>query len=183
VVGSLPVTAAPLPPLRGTGPTRRGLLAAGLVLPLAGCTGSSPGPAPSPASSLAPSSAPPSAPSSAPAAVDPDVALRAAAVERELALLAAYDDVLADAAAPALLALRAEHAEHLAALDPAVAVPAAPVARERRGPSPRATTRLRAAEREAAAAHVADALPASRALAPLLASLAAAEAAHGVVLA
>ena len=163
MVVSLPVTAAPLPP---PGPSRRQVLAAGLVLPLAGCTGSSPGPAPSPA----------------PVPVDPDVALRAAAVERERALLAAYDEVLADASSPGLLALRAEHAEHLAALEPGAAVP--PVPAPAGGDLPgRAATRLRAAEREAAAAHAADALPASRGLAALLASLAAAEAAHGVVLA
>jgi hypothetical protein len=164
VVGSLPVTAAPLP---APGPTRRAVLVAGLAAPLAACTGGSPEPVPSPS----------------PAPVDPDVALRAAAVERERTLLAAYDDVLArgGARAAALRPLREEHASHLAALDPALAVPTP-------APAPSAApastvARLRAAEREAAAAHAADAVPASRGLAALLASLAAAEAAHLVALA
>ena len=165
MVGSLPVTAARPCPLPG--PVPPGGLLAGLVLPLAGCTGSSPGPTPPPA----------------PAPVDPDVALRAAAVERETALLAAYDAVLGGSS------LRgAGRRPRGARRAPRRAGPGRggaplPGSRRRPVPWPRGRRRLRAAEREAAAAHAADALPASRGLAALLASLAAAEAAHGVVLA
>lgn len=149
------------------------MLAAGLLVPLAGCTGAAPDPSPSPSPKL----------------VDPDVALRAAAVERERGLLAAYDEALAaDPSRATLLApLRAEHAAHLGALEVAAMAPpsTSPDSSSRPGAAAvrTATARLRSVERRAAAEHAADALPASRALAQLLASLAAAEAAHAVALA
>ena len=88
-------------------PTRRELLGAGGLLLLTACTeGAAP----------------------APARVDPDVALREAAVLRERSLLQAYDAVLL--ALPALgerlLPVRAEHVAHLTALTgPALTGPAA----------------------------------------------------------
>lgn len=112
-------------------------------------------------------------PAAAPPVVDPDVALRAAAVAREQALLDAYD---AAATTPALQArlspLRAEHAVHLQALGggPAVAGPAPPT-------SP-TVAQLAALERVTAAAHRDAAVTASRRLAPVLASLAASETTH-----
>lgn len=170
------------------------MLATALVVPLASCTGASPEPPPAPPAPPAPL-----------APVGTDLALHAAAVERERELLAAYDEALAgDAARRALLGpLRAAHVEHLAALEaarpsasaavPATASPSAapssgsPSAGASRGPRRGgrgvALADLRSAERRAAAAHTADALPASRALAPVLASLAAAEASHAVALA
>lgn len=145
----LPVTAPPL--------SRRGLFAAGLLVPLSGCT-RSPDPAPLP---------PP----------DPDVALRTGAVAREKALLASYD--LALAATPERSAvlgpLRADHATHLAALGSLEGVGAGP-------PVPPASGALPAAEQAASAGHAADALLASRPLASVLAALAACEASHAVVL-
>jgi len=141
--------------------TRRAVLAAGALaaglLPLSGCTGASPAPpGPQPA-------------------VDPDVALREAAVRRELALLAAYDAALRarPGSAALLRALRAEHAEHLAALGGAPAAPSPSVAR-----AAGRLSRLRALERTAAAGHGRDALGASRQLASVLAALAAAETSH-----
>ncbi len=79
-------------------PSRRSVLRGALVLPLTvplvACTGED-----------------------RPAAPDPDDALRAAAAQREVALLQAYDALLATSPARAavLAALRAEHADHLAA--------------------------------------------------------------------
>jgi hypothetical protein len=117
-----------------------------------------------------------------PPRLDPDVALRAAAVTRELALVAAYDAALA--AHPALAArltpLRADHVTHLAALHP-------PTTTETTTPTATAApalvpvpagTPLAHLERTAAAAHAAAALIASRKLAPVLASLAACECSH-----
>lgn len=124
-------------------------------------------------------------------AVDPDTALAAAAVARELALLAAYDEALATspALAPRLAALRAEHVEHLRALGQ---VPASPGASGTPPASPTPTSapagraavllRLRALERAGADGHAGAAMAASRRLAPVLASLAASEASHAAVL-
>lgn len=174
------------------------MLAAAVVVPLAGCTGSSREPSPVPPVPPAPL-----------APVGADLALHAAAVERERELLAAYDQALAgDPARRALLRpLRAAHVEHLVALEaarpsasatpspaaPSTAAPSTvtPSARPSAGasPAPRREGRrvtladLRSVERRAAAAHAADALPASRALAQVLATLAAAEASHAVALA
>jgi hypothetical protein len=107
-----------------------------------------------------------------PKSVDPDVALRAAAVAREQALLAAYDAALAarPALATKLTPLRADHVTHLAALT-------APNATSTAAPAP-ATSPLAHLERTTAAAHAAAALLASRELAPVLASLAACESSH-----
>ncbi len=89
-------------------PSRRTVLLGALAVPLAACTDDAAPPAPPPP-------------------VDPDVALRAAAVAREQSLVAAYDAVLAAVPAEAarLTALRAEHLAHLEALG-APAAPSAP---------------------------------------------------------
>jgi hypothetical protein len=136
-------------------PTRRQLLSAAALLPVAACTSSA-----------------------EPAKIDPDDAIRAAAVERELTLIGQYDAYLSTSA-PAkatatLAAIRADHAAHLTALGHRLPSAPATVARP---PS------LIAAERAAAAAHAAAALDASPELAALLASLAASEASHPVALA
>jgi hypothetical protein len=130
------------------GMSRRSLLAGLAVAPVAACTSGS----------------------SAPARVDPDVALRAAAVAREVDLVALYDAL---PPTPVHAALRAEHVEHLRALG-AVLPSARPT-----HPDPQPVP----AERAAAAAHAADALRAGRGLAAVLASLAASEASHPVALA
>ena len=153
--------------------SRRALLTAAVVAPLAACT-SDPAPPPPP---------------------DPDDVLREQAVERERSLLREYDAVLLvlpDLAAR-LTPLRAEHAEHLAALTgpppsgsasptPAASAPDVPAV-----PPPAtaaaALVALVAAEREAAAGHGAAVLEASPELAALLASLSASESSHPVVLA
>jgi len=134
-------------------PSRRQLLVGTALLPVAACTHRD-----------------------APVKVDPDDAIRAAAVERELSLIALY----AGAASPAAVAVRADHQAHLAALTRgATASPAASPA-----PAPALTTAaLVAAERAAATAHAAAALEASPELAGTLASLAASEASHPVALA
>jgi hypothetical protein len=155
------------------GPTRRAVLAGGPALLLAAaCTADEPAPRPAP--------------------VDPDAALRSAAAERERTLLQEYDGVLAarPGLASRLVPVRGHHAEHLEALlgpsttaSPTVtataAVPAA-------GPPPAddaaALAGLVAAERAAGQAHARDCLAASRALAPVLASLSASELSHPVAL-
>ena len=114
--------------------------------------------------------------------VDPDVAARAAAVQREQTLVTGYDHALlvAPSLAPRLAPLRADHVAHLAALgsSPGPAAAAAPVAQV-----PAAVLRqLRSLEHSAADSHAAAAVTSSRRLAPLLASLAACEASHGVAL-
>ncbi len=111
----------------------------------------------------------------APSKPHPDIALVAAAVAREQGLLALYDRALAASPGPVLAALREEHAVHL---------------RELRGPFPDTAAQgppptraaLRAAEHAASAGYVSAAGTASRQLAALFASLAAAEAAHDVAL-
>ena len=120
---------------------------------------------------------------SRPEPVDPDVALRAAAVAREQSLLDLY--TAAEGSSPALAAqlalVRAEHEQHLAALGAPSPGPSASsgTARTLAAPLPRT---LAAAERAAAQAHAAGALLASRPLAAVLASLAASEASHPVAL-
>lgn len=145
-------------------------------------------------------------------AIDPDVALRAAAVAREVALLQAYDETLL--AVPALASrlgpLRADHEAHLTALggaaptrspvpsgspvlrasavpSSATGTPAAPAASplptEPAARTRAVLTRLVLAERAAAKDHAADALLASRSLAGLLGQAAASEASHPVALA
>ena len=148
--------------------TRRELLGASGLVVLSGCRADT-GPLP-------------------PAPVDPDVALRAGAVEREQALLQAYDTTLATvpSLAARLVPLRAEHAEHLAALTGPVPTPSSGAPSSSAVPSPTAEPaallRLLTAEREAGAAHARDVAAASRGLAGLLAALAASEASHSVVL-
>lgn len=153
-------------------PTRRTVLAAGLVGVASACT---------------------AAKKATPLAVDPDLALVNAARLREQGLLDAYAQVAAafPKLSEELFALSAQHATHLAALglsspSPS-AVPASPVA----APSPRrdsspaalaALAHLKALEQTAADQHAAAALRASRALAPVLASLSACEASHATVL-
>lgn len=146
-------------------PTRRAVLAGGLLLPLTACTGSDDAPV-------------------GPATVDPDVALRAAAVARERQLLATYDALLQQdpARADRLAPLRAEHAEHLAALGEQEALATAFPARAPTLP-PGGFGGLAQAERAAAAAHADATAAASPALAALLAQLAASEASHPVALA
>ncbi len=173
-----------------SGPTRRAVLTSGLAALLSACT---------------------TVPRRrrSPAVPDPDLALTAAAVARERLLLAAYDAVLATT--PALAAqlgpLRADHVVHLAALGaspkPPLAAPGthssassgAPVpgAPAPRAPHPHVpaargakgaptAAELQGLERRAAAAHAAAAVTCSRRLAPVLASLAASESSHEVVL-
>ncbi len=167
------------------------MLTAAALLPIAGCTGRGAGPQPT---------APP----------DPDAPRSAAAAARERALITQYDQaLLADPTRAALLrALRDQHAQHLAALESVAGgtttrTPAAPGGSATAGtgspatpPAPAPSTagplslaeraatnaRLAQAEREAAAAHARDALPAGRALAAVLASLAASESSHPLVL-
>jgi hypothetical protein len=142
---------------------RQALLSAGGLL-LSACTSRS-GPRPAPV-------------------VDPDVALKAAAVARERALLAAYDTALATvpALAARLAPLRAEHLAHLTALGATLPSPTPTPTPAGSGPAPVVLQQLKALERSSAQAHGNDALSASRELAPVLASLAASEASHGVVL-
>jgi len=157
-------------------PTRRALLGTGGLLLLSACT-----------ERAAP----------APAPIDPDVALREAAVARERSLLQAYDAVLLvlPALGERLLPVRAEHVAHLTALTgPApTAMPSAsagPSAAAGSGPAavpvPQtaalALTGLAQAERATATGHAGDVAAASRSLAALLASLSASEASHTVVL-
>ncbi len=135
-----------------------------------------------------------------PARPDPDIALTAAAVDRERALLAAYDAALAatPALAGRLAPLRAEHAEHLAGLgagpSPGLGAGLSPgtptaspatAAAPPRGPgggAGQARSSLATAEHAAAAAHAAATVTASARLAAVLASLAASEASHQVAL-
>jgi hypothetical protein len=134
-----------------------GLLTSAAVLPLTACTSDKP-----------------------PEPVDPDIALRESARQRELALLAAYDAAIESGPALAgrLAGVRAEHEQHLVALTAAAPRPT--------GSAAQATVlslpQLVALERSTAAQHAADALVASRSLAVVLASLAASEASHPVAL-
>lgn len=144
--------------------SRRALLGSGLVL-LTGCTAQS-DPPPQP---------------------DPGDLPRAAAVSREESLLAEYDAVLLvlPALAARLTPLRAQHAEHLAALRGSVspsAVPSSSATPAPRVPPPAtaaaALAGLVAAERDAGDAHGVAALEAPRELAGLLAALSASEHSH-----
>jgi len=154
------------------GPTRRAVLAGPALLLATACTADGPAPRPAP--------------------VDPDDALRRAAAERERALLRDYDAVLAarPGLAPRLVPVRGQHAEHLGALlgPPASASPspsptaAVPPAVPPPADDATALARLVDAERAAGNAHAADCLTASRALAPVLASLSASELSHPVAL-
>ena len=145
-------------------PSRRRLLQAAMLAPVAvACT--------------------PERPDQEPA--HPDVALRAAAIAREQALIQRYLAAAASSAsavAGRIAGLAEEHAAHLAALEassPGFTPTATPSAGLIRVPT---LAQLVAAERAAAAAHAADALKASRSLAAVLATLAASEASHVVAL-
>lgn len=110
-----------------------------------------------------------------------------AAVARERALLAAYDDVLAryPDLAPRLTPYRDDHAAHLHALEPGAVVSASVTPSTRRTPKRvqrRLRARLRAMEEKAAAACARDAESAPRERAVLLAALAASEASHAELL-
>ena len=98
-------------------------------------------------------------------AADPDVALHAAALEREQQLLAAYQSVMAKhpALTQQLRLLAADKAVHVAALGTPGTAPS----------EVSTVAELRGMERSAATAHGRAAVTASRALAPLLASLSA----------
>ena len=105
---------------------------------------------------------------------DPDAPLRAAALQREQELLAAYPATMTarPALVPHLRALAADKAVHVAALgSPGTTTSAV-----------RTVPQLRALEQSAAAAHAAAAVTASRDLAPLLASLSAASSSAAAVL-
>ena len=173
------------------GPTRRALLlggAAGGAALLAGCTGDDGPPEPPP---------PP----------HPDLVLADEAAVRERTLLQAYDLALQQRPdlAPLLAPLRAEHAEHVAALDvPELETPApagtgttAPSPGGTSSPTPTASTptppllpadpaavpaALAELERSTAAAHAEAVLRAGRGLAVVLASAAASESSHAVAL-
>ena len=102
-------------------------------------------------------------------AVDPDLGARAAALQTEQQLLAAYLAVIAaqPRLEPHLRGLLADHATHVTRLTTGTApTPAAGTART--------VPELLTLERAAAAAHGAAAVTATRAFAPTLASLAAA---------
>lgn len=159
--------------------TRRDLLAVGALLPLAACTT-------------------PDAPPLR--AVDPDVALRAAAVTREQALLSLYDEAVAALPDQALWTqLRADHATHLTRLledpaDPSDSPSDSPSASASPGASATGTTapaarpvpvlrrELLVLTRSTAREHAAAVPAASRDLAAVLASLAACESSHAAVL-
>jgi hypothetical protein len=125
-----------------------------------------------------------------PAAPNPDVALTEAAIARERALIAVYDE--ARLRHPDLWdelgTYRDDHRAHLHALQP---VPALSPDLPHTGPSPipepaavlaRQRAALAALERTAATAHANATVTASPRLATLLASLAASEASHAAVL-
>ena len=126
------------------------------------------------------------------AVVDPDLALRDAAVLREVALLAAYDATLTAHAGLArdLRPLREEHATHLLALTGlALRTAGTPTPPCRSSHPPTVPARpagaraaLRRLETTTQVAHREAAVTASARLAPVLASLAACEASHVAVL-
>lgn len=173
MVGWLAVTAA-------ASPSRRSVLRAGLLTPVAltACTSVGDDPA---------------APAAAP---HPDVVLADEAALREQRLLAAYDAAaaLVPTLAERLLPLRAEHAEHLAALgvpelpapapaDPSAApTPVAPTAPPLPADPPALLAALADLERSASTAHADACVRAGRGLAVVLASAAASEASHPVAL-
>ena len=170
------------------GPTRRALLlggAAGGAALLTGCTGDDGPPEPPP---------PP----------HPDLVLADEAAARERTLLQAYDLALQQRPdlAPLLAPLRAEHAEHVTALDvPELETPA-PTSPGATAPPPGDTSTpatpppppllpadpaavpaaLAELERSTAAAHSEAVLRAGRGLAVVLASAAASESSHAVAL-
>ncbi|WP_316529197.1 ferritin-like domain-containing protein [Kitasatospora brasiliensis] len=145
-------------------PSRRTLLALGLLTTLTACTGGSPGHVPAPAP-------------------DPDTPARLRAIAATDRLLGGYERLLAapDAQGALLRPLRDETARHRAAL-----LQGLPTA----GPSPTGTPTeavpttagLAALERRAAESHLADLAEVGPDLARLLASIAAARALHAAAL-
>lgn len=144
----------------------------------------------------------PAAPDAAPAptpTTDPDVSLGAQAAARERTLLASYDAAIlaAPALADKLGPLRAEHATHLTAIAAQTPPSARPLTPQQTPPtSPPPPTAAAApadpavvlasltqAERTAAVGHGDAAIAAGRALAAVLAAVAASEASHPVALA
>lgn len=119
---------------------------------------------------------------SEPAEPDP----QAADLTAERQLLATYDATISAHAALAdrLKPLRDHHAEHVTALEHAVTHPpsAAEVAATVPGTPEQALAALRAAEKSAAAARMKSCVAARADRAPLLGSIAACEASHGVLL-
>ena len=175
MVGSVPVE-----------PTRRsvlaGALAAGAAAALSGCTTGADRPA-------------------GPRPPDPDVVLADQAAARERALLAAYDEATARAPelADRLAPLRAEHADHLAALGVPTAAATPPASGPTAGPAPEPEPAVAAPalpadpagllaaladlERRAAVDAGGTAVRSGRGLAVVLASIAASEASHVAALA
>ena len=144
--------------------TRRAALALPVLL-VAACTEDSP--------------SPPSPP------VDPDVALVAAAVAREQALLGAYAGLAraTPRSARLLTALSLDHETHLAELTTALPASGTPTPTPTGAPAPRVTLpAVRRLLRTTERAHADAVLLASPRLAPVLASLAACEASHLVLL-
>ena len=173
MVGWLAVTAA-------AAPSRRSVLRAGLLVPVAvtaACTSGDGDP-------------------DEPPGPHPDVVLADEAAARERRLLAAYDAAaaLVPALAERLVPVRAEHAEHLAALgvpelpspapaDPTAApTPVAPTAPPLPADPPALLASLADLERSASTAHADACVRAGRGLAVVLASAAASEASHPVAL-
>ena len=147
--------------------TRRAALALPVLL-AAGCTGDSPAPEP--------------------AAVDPDIALVSAAVQREQALMDALSGLAARSPRRALLeSLASDHLQHLQALTAVVLAAALPsptgsaIVPPRDAPAPSLGT-VRRLTLVTERAHATAVLSASPRLAPVLASLAACEASHLVLL-
>jgi hypothetical protein len=162
-----------------SGPSRRAVLRGlGLLLPagvLLGCTGDDP-------------SRPAPRPSPTP---DMDAPVRARVAQAERALIEQYDVALAafPELADRLQALADEHRAHLEAVAPADPAPtgtATPTPTHPPAPpvdAASAVTAIAAAERDAAAARVEDALDASPELARLLAGIGGSEAVHAALLA
>ena len=152
-----------------------GAVGTGALSPLAGCT-KAPAAAPSPQREPDPVRA-----------VDLAVVARALAASQDLAARYAATIAASPDLAGLLVPLAAEHAAHVAALDttPASGTAAAPSSTAP-GPAPvapgEAMAALAAAERASAAARVDDLLASSPAVARLLASIAACQAAHAAVL-
>lgn len=107
---------------------------------------------------------------------DPAQPFLDAAVARENAILAGYDAAIARGSTPQLVAFRADHAAHLAALVAAVRPSSSPAPSAPPVPAPPGS--LVALERSTAAAHADAAIAAPARIAPLLASLAACESSH-----
>lgn len=153
-------------------PTRRAVLVGGVQVGLVGLL-----------AACSSDDRPATAPSPPP---DPDLARADEAAERERRLLAAYDAavVLAPQLSAQLTPLRAQHAEHLAALGvPERLPPALPAPPPLPSDPPALLAALAELERDTATVHGDAAVLAGRGLAVVLASLAASEASHPVALA